>query len=137
MNKTKTIHTVLKIIIAFVWIANGLFCKVLNMVPRHQLIVARILGPEHAQLLTKMIGVSEILMAVWILSRIKPKLCAVTQMFVIALMNTIEFILAPDLLLFGHINAIVATAFINIIYINQFILGRDTDEKILKFTLSK
>jgi len=128
MNK-KLIHITLNLLVAAVWIANGLFCKVLNMVPRHQLIVARILGASHAELFTKAIGISEILMAVWILSRIKPKFCAVTQMFVIGLMNTIEFILAPDLLLFGHINAIVAACFITIIYLNEFVLIKPGNTK--------
>ena len=39
-----TTHQVLHYLIAAVWLANGLFCKVLNLVPRHQQIVARILG---------------------------------------------------------------------------------------------
>ncbi|MES2731339.1 MAG: DoxX-like family protein [Bacteroidota bacterium] len=66
--QTKAIHKILTYLIAAVWLANGLFCKVLNLVPRHQLIVGRILGEEHAGLLIKVISVSEIMMAVWIVS---------------------------------------------------------------------
>ncbi|WP_235906008.1 DoxX-like family protein [Ginsengibacter hankyongi] len=94
------------------WLINGLFCKVLNLVPRHQLIVARILGHEYSWIATKTIGILEILMAIWIVSKINSGLCTLTQIVIIATMNTIEFILAPDLLLFGHINALVATCFI-------------------------
>src|ERR1700753_814483 len=90
--------------IAAVWIANGLFCKVLDLVPRHREIVARIIGSAHAALFTRLIGFAEIAMAIWILSGIKPKWNAITQAVVIATMNTLEFILAPDLLLWGRFN---------------------------------
>jgi hypothetical protein len=63
----------LTIFICLVWFANGFFCKVLNLVPRHQEIVAGILGGQYSWLFTKAIGVSEILMVVWILSRIKSR----------------------------------------------------------------
>lgn len=109
-------------VICAVWLANGLLCKVLNMVPRHQMIVARILGEEYAPLLTKAIGVSEILMVVWILSGIKPRWCALFQMAIVATMNVLEFVLVPDLLLFGRMNIVFATGFIAIVYINQFVL---------------
>lgn len=105
--------------IATVWIVNGLLCKVVNLVPRHQLIVARILGAAHAPLLTRTIGVLEVLMAVWILSAIKPRWCALAQIILVATMNVIEFVLAPDLLLFGKINIIIAALFILLIYWNQ------------------
>ena len=106
--------------IAAVWLANGFFCKVLNLVPRHQQIVARILGNEYSGLLTKAIGIAEIAMAVWILSGIKTRLNAVAQMIIIAIMNTIEFIVAPDLLLWGKFNSIFALMFICVIYVNEF-----------------
>ena len=112
------------IAIALVWLANGLFCKVLNLVPRHQEIVGRILGTEHAGAFTKIIGVLEIAMAVWIVSKIKSRWCAVVQMAVIGTMNIIEFIKVPDILLFGRINIMVAFAFISIIFINEFILKK-------------
>jgi hypothetical protein len=106
--------------IALVWLINGLFCKILNLVHRHQEIVGRILGHNFSVIFTKAIGVSEVLMVVWILSKIKPRWCAIFQIFIIATMNTIEFFAVPDILLFGHINAIVATLFIALIYFNEF-----------------
>ncbi|MEC5142449.1 DoxX-like family protein [Chitinophaga sp. 212800010-3] len=110
----------LKFFIALVWLINGLYCKLLNGVPRHELIVARILGPESAPLLTRIIGFLEILMAVWIISGIRSRWCAVLQILLVAVMNVIEFIWAPDLLLFGRINIIVAAAFISLIYWNEY-----------------
>jgi hypothetical protein len=111
-------------LIALVWLGNGLFCKVLNMVPRHQLIVARILGDDHALLFTRIIGMSEIAMVVWIVRGIKSRWCAIFQMTIIATMNVIEFIVAPDLLLFGRFNILFASLFIIIIYINEFIVSK-------------
>ena len=106
--------------IAAVWIINGLFCKVLNLVPRHQEIVARILSIDHARLLTIAIGISEIAMAIWILSGIKSRLNAIAQIIIIAIMNALEFILVPDLLLWGRFNALFAFLFILLIFYNEF-----------------
>jgi hypothetical protein len=114
----------MKYLIAAVWIANGLFCKVLNLVPRHQEIVARITGTAHAAALTRAIGFSEIAMAIWILSGVRPKLNAITQALVIATMNALEFILAPDLLLWGRFNALFAFLFILLILYNAFIFKK-------------
>lgn len=110
--------------IATVWIANGLFCKVLNLVPRHEQIVARILGEDHSRLLTILIGLSEIIMAVWILSSYKTKLNAIAQIVVVATMNTLEFILVPDLLLWGKLNSLFAFIFILVVYFNEFYFNK-------------
>ncbi len=113
-----------KISIAFVWIANGLFCKVLNLVPRHEQIVARILGNEYSRPLTILIGISEIGMAVWFLSGIKPRLNTYTQIGIVATMNLLEFILVPDLLLWGELNSFFAFLFISLVYFNHFYLNK-------------
>lgn len=117
------VHRLLTYAIAAVWLINGLVCKVLNGVPRHELIVARILGDAYAPVLTRAIGVSEMLMAVWVVSRIRPRWCAIAQIGLVATMNGIEFVLAPDLLLFGRLNALVAFLFISIVYYNEFVLA--------------
>jgi hypothetical protein len=108
-------------------LVNGLFCKILNLVPRHQEIVSRILGEEHAAFFTKAIGVSEVLMVVWILSKIKGRFCALFQIVIIATMNIIEFFFVPDLLLFGRLNIAVACVFMLIIYVNEFVLATRED----------
>lgn len=104
--------------IALVWLINGLFCKVLKLVPRHEQIVARILGSEYSRPLTLAIGFAEVLMAVWILTGWKRRLNALMQILVIATMNTIEFLVVPDLLLWGRFNALFALLFIVLIYYN-------------------
>jgi len=113
-------YQILTAFIATIWLINGLLCKVLNLVPRHQEIVARILGKDYARLLTALIGVSEIVMAVWILSGIYKRVNALAQIFVIAAMNTLEFFFVPDLLLWGRANAFFAFLFILVIYYNKF-----------------
>ena len=117
-----TINKLLNYLIAAVWLANGLFCKVLNLVPRHQEIVARITGSIHAGVLTRLIGLAEIAMAVWILSGFRTKLNAITQAVIIATMNSLEYMLAPDLLLWGRFNALYAFLFILVILVNEFYL---------------
>jgi hypothetical protein len=117
-------HILATTIIALVWFVNGFFCKILNFVPRHQEIVARILGEQYSWLFTKAIGVSEILMVVWILSRIKSRFCAIFQMAIVGTMNIIEFILAPDLLLFGRLNIAFAAILIVLIYVNEFLFDK-------------
>ena len=118
----KNQYLILKILIASVWLVNGLFCKVLNLVPRHQQIVSNILGPDHARTWTLLIGLSEIAMAVWILIGIWPKMNAVTQIVVIVAMNILEFYLVPDLLLWGKANAIFALLFVLFIWYYAFYL---------------
>lgn len=109
------------VLVAFVWFANGLFCKVLNLVPRHQQIVGSILGQEFAALITKTIGFTEILFVLWIFSRIEPRLCAATQIVIVLLMNVIEFVLVPDLLLFGRLNLLLACLFASFVYWAEFV----------------
>jgi DoxX-like family len=125
----KAIHKFLTYFIATVWIANGLFCKVLNLVPQHQQIVGRILGFEYSQLLTIAIGCSEILMAVWILSNIKTRLNTIAQITIVATMNTLEFILVPHLLLWGRLNALFAFLFIVVVYFNEFYFNKKLDRQ--------
>lgn len=114
----------LNYIISIIWIINGLFCKILNLVPRHEMIVSRILDHQHARVLTLLIGLSEVLMAVWILSRFRTRLNAIMQIFIIATMNILELILVPDLLLWGKFNSIFALLLILAIYYNEFQLNK-------------
>jgi hypothetical protein len=114
------INKILTCCIATVWVVNGLFCKVLNLVPRHEQIVGRIIGIDYARPLTVLIGLSEIAMAVWILSGVKKRLNVLSQIIIVAIMNTLEFILVPDLLLWGKMNSIFAFLFMLVVYCNEF-----------------
>ncbi|MCU0752816.1 MAG: DoxX-like family protein [Akkermansiaceae bacterium] len=106
---------VTRILFAAVWLVNGIWCKMMDGVPRHREIVARILGEEHSLLLTRLIGVGEVLMAVWILTGIRWKWNCAAQIAAVLAMNVIEFIVVPDLLLFGRFNSLVALAYIMVV----------------------
>ena len=109
----------LRIFIALVWLVMGLGCKVMGWEPRHEEIVARILGADLAPTLIILIGLSEVGMALWIISGLYAKICAWTQMILVAVMNVMEITLTRDLLLFGWMNGLVAAAFIALIFFTQ------------------
>ncbi len=125
----RKIYKILTFCIATVWIVNGLFCKVLNLVPRHEQIVARILGDDYSRVLTILIGLSEIAMAIWVLSKFKSRLNAIAQIAIVAIMNTLEFILVPDLLLWGKLNSFFAFIFVLVVYFNEFYLNKKTTQQ--------
>lgn len=77
-----------------------------------------------APTLTFIIGILELGMVVWILSGIKSRLCAITQMVIVGAMNILEFTLVPDLLLWGRLNAFFAALFIVLVWYNEFILKK-------------
>lgn len=116
------LHKIISIIIALVWLINGLVCKLLNLVPRHEQIVARILDTGHARLITVLIGIAEIGMAVWILTGYKPKWSAWLQIMVVLVMNILETLLAPDLLLWGRWNMLFALFFVSLVYFHAFMM---------------
>jgi len=121
-NQQFSAQKILSWSIAAIWIVNGLFCKVLGFVPRHEQIVKRILAPYNSHIIVVLIGISEICMAIWVFSNFKTKLNSVIQILVVTAMNIIEFIFAPDLLLWGKFNILFAFLFTLVVFINGFIL---------------
>lgn len=105
-----------------------MLCKILGLVPRHQLIVGTILGEEHARLFTILIGVSEVCMGIWILTNLWPRLNALMQIGIIAIMNILEFLLVPDLLLWGKFNSLFALILISIIAFDHYYLSKKAKE---------
>ena len=71
--------TVLRWLVALVWLASGLGAKVLGLVPRHREIVARVLGDEHALAWTRlgmsrwMVESSESLASAWASPAVSPR----------------------------------------------------------------
>jgi uncharacterized membrane protein YphA (DoxX/SURF4 family) len=122
--------SIINVFISVVWLINGLLCKVLNLVPRHQQIVSEILGDQYGFLLTKIIGLLEIVMFVWVVSGIKSRWCALTQITVVVSMNVIEFFVVPDLLLFGKLNALFAFLFVGLIYFNEFGMKKTNNARL-------
>lgn len=117
----KNKYKIIVIFISLIWFVNGLYCKILNLVPRHQEIVAKILNEEYAREFTFTIGVLEVLMTIWVLSSFKSKLNSIAQITIVITMNIIEFLLVEDLLLFGKLNILFAVFYCLIIYYNEFV----------------
>lgn len=115
------LHNILTYLIASIWFINGLYCKVLQQVPRHEQIVATILSTTYASALTRIIGLLEIGMAFWILTHYRNKLNTTLQIIVIFVMNLLEFIIVPDLLLWGVYNSVFALLFMAIIYYSDYL----------------
>ena len=89
----------LRILIGSVWVFHGLYSKLLDGIPRHRLIVARVLGDDLAVIATRAVGIAEILLGLWAFSQRWPRTCAAVQTLAIVTMNTLEIARAPDLLI--------------------------------------
>lgn len=118
--KSKFIHHIITWFIIAVWVLNGLFAKILSIVPRHEQIVSKILSVDYSRILIVMIGVGELFVALWIMSKLKSKWCAWFQILIVMCMNVLEFVLVPELLLFGRVNLLLAILFCVLIYWNEF-----------------
>jgi hypothetical protein len=118
--KAKFAHRLTTYLLALVWLANGLYAKVLDQVPRHGQIVGRILDETYARPLTVAIGLAEVGMAAWLLSKLFPRWAAICQIVVVLAMNVLEFWLVPDLLLWGRWNLAFAGLFCALVYCHEF-----------------
>ena len=127
-------RSLLTICIASVWLISGLFFKLLNFIPRHKEIVGRILGEENSLFMTKMIGLGEVFLAVLIILGFRSRTMAIIQIMLVVLMNTIEIALAPDLLLFGRLNGLLALVFIMIIVYAEFFLNKKGTKSGYRFS---
>jgi hypothetical protein len=96
---TDTFHIAAQIVIGSVWVFHGFYSKILNGIPRHRLIVAKILGAANAGISTKLIGLIEVLLGFWVFTGWQPVKCAVVQTVAIVGMNTLEICLAGELLI--------------------------------------
>jgi len=108
------------LILGSVWLVMGLYCKLLGRVPRHEQIVAEVLGPEHAAAWTRAIGIGEILLGLWIATGWRRKTGAILQISLVMLMNALEMWRASDLLLWGPANFLFALMFCGLVYWNAF-----------------
>jgi hypothetical protein len=93
------IETVSQVVIGSVWVFHGCYSKILNGIPRHQMIVGRILGARIAKPATKVIGCLEVILGLWVFTGVARVECALVQTLAIIGMNTVEIIVASDLLI--------------------------------------
>lgn len=118
-----SLYRILNIFIALVWLLNGFYAKILGKVPRHEQIITEILQTKNPEFFVILIGIAEIMMAVWILTCKYSKVNAILQSFVIILMNIFEFTFVPELLLWGRMNLIFSLLFVLLILWNEFYLS--------------
>ena len=97
--QSERLHFLAQIGIGAVWIFHGLYSKILNGIPRHRLIVAKILGTRRAGIATKTIGLLELLLGAWAIIGWHPMWCASVQTAAIIAMNSLEILLARELLI--------------------------------------
>jgi len=97
--QAERLHLVAQIGIGSVWVFHGLYSKILNGIPRHRLIVGRILGTERAGIATKAIGLLELLLGAWAITGWHPVWCASVQTAALIVMNALEILLARELLI--------------------------------------
>lgn len=88
-----------QVVIGLVWVFHGLYSKILNGIPRHQLIVRRVLGDRIARPATRAIGCLEVVLGLWVFSGHARVECAAVQTLAIVSMNALEIMFAGDLLI--------------------------------------
>ncbi len=104
---------VLRILTAAVWFVFGIGFKVLNLVPRHRVIVAAVLGEAVAGPVTVLVGLAEAGIGVWILTGRWPRLCMAVQTAAIVAMNVLELMFARD-----HLLAPIPMVCANVIFLS-------------------
>jgi hypothetical protein len=97
--QAQSVHPLAQIVIGAVWVFHGLYSKILNGIPRHRLIVGKILGVAQAPAATRAIGAMEFLLGLWAFSGWQPIWCASIQTVAIVAMNALEILLARELLI--------------------------------------
>lgn len=78
-----------RLVLAVVWVHQGLWAKILDGDPSHREIVGRLPGmnPDSARVVTAGIGALEVCMAAWVLSGRRPRMCAAAQTALMASFN--------------------------------------------------
>ena len=88
-------------LVAAVWLVHGLYNKLLGGSERHLQIVQAVPGLEGRTgvAVLALVGVAEVAIAAWVMSRRAPRTCAATQTVLLLSMNAIELTFARHLLL--------------------------------------
>ncbi len=76
--------------VAFVWLYEGLWCKLLGREPRQRDVVAAVprFGAAIGGTFLVALGVVEVVLALWVLSRVAPHACAIAQVALLVALNT-------------------------------------------------
>lgn len=88
------------IAVAAVWLYEGLWCKLLSGEPRQKEVVAAVphAGPRLGKSFLKLLGLVEVFVATWVLSRVAPIACALVQTALLIALNTAGLIWARHII---------------------------------------
>ena len=116
-----------RMLAAVVWFVFGTVFKVMAVVPRHREIVAHVLGPEIAPLVTVLIGLAETALGLWFLIGFFPRTCAMLQTVAIASMNTLELTYARSLLLVPVPMIVLNAVFLTLVWYGALYSSASSD----------
>jgi DoxX-like family len=80
---------VIHLAVAAVWLYEGIWCKLLGGEPNQARVINAVpaLGPRFGGPFLKILGVAEVLLALWVLSRLAPVVCALAQTVLLVALN--------------------------------------------------
>lgn len=86
--------------VAAVWLYEGLWCKLLGREPNQARVVGAVpqLGARFGGPFLKMLGIVEVVLALWVLSRIGPVVCALAQTVLLVALNACGLLFASELI---------------------------------------
>ena len=114
--QSDTVQIASQFVIGCVWVFHGLYSKILNGIPRHRLIVERVLGPTYAAAATKGIGLLEVLLGIWAFTGWQRTGCAAVQTLALVAMNTLEILRARALLISAPGMVLLNLAFLSLVW---------------------
>ena len=116
MTQSHNFEILSQIVIGCVWVFLGLYSKILNGIPRHQLIVGKVLGERFARPATKVIGGLEVLLGMWAFTGFARVECAAVQTAAIVGMNALEIFLAREFLISAIGMVILNLCFLTLVW---------------------
>jgi DoxX-like protein len=86
--------------VAAVWLYEGIWCKLLGGEPNQARVVGAVpqLGPRFGAPFLKILGIVEVVLALWVLSRLAPVVCAFAQTVLLVALNTGGLLFARELI---------------------------------------
>lgn len=86
--------------VAAVWLYEGLWCKLLRGEPREFEVVKAVprYGPRFGVPFLMALGVTEVTIALWVLSGVSPLLCAIAQTVLLVSLNANGLLFARDII---------------------------------------
>lgn len=91
---------IIRVSVAAVWLYEGLWCKLLGRVQSQVEVVTAVprLGPRFGRAFLKALGVVEVALAVWVMSGIAPRTCAIVQTALLVVLNANGLVWARDII---------------------------------------